>query len=172
MPLPQVHSTAIKSKSKTSAFVTKPKSKPPQPTTTPTSDMNQQLEESLTDFSTNQILAAINDNSSLNCVSSTPKATLTHDAKFTSSETQCTARRVLSLPLKSTNNPANAEASSTSSAHHLPRSKQSWLLRLFESKLFDMSLAITYLFNSKEQGVQVYIGKFTFLSAETASTQY
>ena len=38
--------------------------------------------------------------------------------------------------------------------------KQSWLLRLFESKLFDMSIAITYLFNSKEPGVQTYIGKF------------
>ncbi len=37
--------------------------------------------------------------------------------------------------------------------------KQSWLLRLFESKLFDMSIAITYLFNSKEPGVQTYIGK-------------
>ena len=37
--------------------------------------------------------------------------------------------------------------------------RQSWLLRLFESKLFDMSIAITYLFNSKEPGVQSYIGK-------------
>ena len=37
-------------------------------------------------------------------------------------------------------------------------SKQSWLLRLFQSKLFDMSIAITYLFNSKEPGVQTYIG--------------
>ncbi len=36
---------------------------------------------------------------------------------------------------------------------------QSWLLRLFESKLFDMSIAITYLFNSKEPGVQTYIGE-------------
>lgn len=33
-----------------------------------------------------------------------------------------------------------------------------FLLRLFESKLFDMSMAITYLFNSKEPGVQSYIG--------------
>lgn len=40
-----------------------------------------------------------------------------------------------------------------------PSTKQSWLLRLFESKLFDMSIAITYLFNSKEPGVQTYIGK-------------
>lgn len=30
--------------------------------------------------------------------------------------------------------------------------KQSWLLRLFESKLFDMTIAITYLYNSKESG--------------------
>ena len=37
--------------------------------------------------------------------------------------------------------------------------RQSWLLRLFESKLFDMSIAIQYLFNSKESGVQTYIGK-------------
>lgn len=44
-------------------------------------------------------------------------------------------------------------------SQHTPKSKQSWLLRLFESKLFDMSLAITYLFNSKEQGVQIYIGE-------------
>ncbi len=41
----------------------------------------------------------------------------------------------------------------------LPPKKQSWLLRLFESKLFDMSIGITYLFNSKEPGVQTYIGK-------------
>lgn len=42
--------------------------------------------------------------------------------------------------------------------------KQSWLLRWFESKLFDMSYAVTYLFNSKERGVQSYIGNriFTF----------
>ena len=36
---------------------------------------------------------------------------------------------------------------------------QSWLLRLFESRMFDMSIAICYLFNSKEPGVQTYIGK-------------
>lgn len=35
--------------------------------------------------------------------------------------------------------------------------KQSWLLRWFESKLFDMSYAVIYLFNSKEMGVQTYI---------------
>jgi len=41
----------------------------------------------------------------------------------------------------------------------LTNNRQSWLLRLFESKLFDMSIAIQYLFNSKESGVQTYIGK-------------
>lgn len=40
--------------------------------------------------------------------------------------------------------------------------QQSWLLRLFESKLFDMSIAITYLFNSKEPGVQSYLGNRMF----------
>ncbi|XP_064651750.1 phosphatidylinositol 4-kinase beta-like [Lineus longissimus] len=40
--------------------------------------------------------------------------------------------------------------------------KQSWLLRLFESKLFDMSIAITYLFNSKEPGVLTYLGNKLF----------
>ena len=72
---------------------------------------------------------------------------------------------------------AEAEQGNTSSHHspppkgkpplpngkskHRPGSgKQSWLLRLFESKMFDMSIAISYLFNSKEPGVQTYLGKF------------
>lgn len=40
--------------------------------------------------------------------------------------------------------------------------KQSLLLRWFESKLFDMSYAVMYLFNSKESGVQTYIGNRVF----------
>ncbi|GFO28943.1 phosphatidylinositol 4-kinase beta-like [Plakobranchus ocellatus] len=43
-----------------------------------------------------------------------------------------------------------------------PAPKQSWLLRLFESKMFDMSIAIQYLYNSKEPGVQTYIGNRMF----------
>ncbi|XP_050535313.1 phosphatidylinositol 4-kinase beta isoform X2 [Daktulosphaira vitifoliae] len=39
---------------------------------------------------------------------------------------------------------------------------KSFLHRLIESKLFDMSMAITYLFNSKEPGVQRYIGDKLF----------
>lgn len=46
-----------------------------------------------------------------------------------------------------------------------PSTKQSWLLRLFESKLFNMSIAIQYLFNSKEPGVQAYIGKNLFINS-------
>ncbi|XP_068602929.1 phosphatidylinositol 4-kinase beta-like [Brachionichthys hirsutus] len=47
-------------------------------------------------------------------------------------------------------------------------SKQSWLLRLFESKLFDVSMAISYLYKSKEPGVQAYIGNrlFSFRDGE------
>lgn len=39
---------------------------------------------------------------------------------------------------------------------------KSWLLRLFESKLFDSSMAISYMFNSKEPGVLDYIGDRLF----------
>jgi phosphatidylinositol 4-kinase B len=36
-------------------------------------------------------------------------------------------------------------------------STSSWLLRFFESKHFDMSICISYLFNTKEPGVQTYL---------------
>lgn len=44
------------------------------------------------------------------------------------------------------------------------QSNNSWLLRFFESKHFDMSIAISYLFNTKEPGVQTYLCNrlFTF----------
>ena len=38
------------------------------------------------------------------------------------------------------------------------KTSQSWLLRLFESKMFDASMAVHYLFNSKEPGVLSYLG--------------
>ena len=40
--------------------------------------------------------------------------------------------------------------------------KQSWLLRLFQSTMFDSSMAMTYLFNSKEPGVLEFIGNKLF----------
>ena len=39
------------------------------------------------------------------------------------------------------------------------KTSQSWLLRLFESKMFDASMAVHYLFNSKEPGVLSYLGE-------------
>lgn len=48
-------------------------------------------------------------------------------------------------------------------------SSQSWLMRLFQSKLFDMSIAIHYLFNSKEPGVQNYLGSKLFVSCLSPS---
>lgn len=63
------------------------------------------------------------------------------------------------------NDPEGLAPGSVKSARRRQRhnpSKQSWLLRLFESKLFDVSMAISYLHNSKEPGVQAYIGNRLF----------
>ncbi|CAK6981371.1 phosphatidylinositol 4-kinase beta-like [Scomber scombrus] len=57
---------------------------------------------------------------------------------------------------------ARSEPSPIPSASSSSASKQSWLLRLFESKLFDVSMAISYLYKSKEPGVQAYIGNRLF----------
>lgn len=43
-------------------------------------------------------------------------------------------------------------------------SKNFWLMRLFQSSLFEMSIAIGYLFNSKDQSVQSYLGSRLFVS--------
>nr|XP_002119556.1 phosphatidylinositol 4-kinase beta-like isoform X1 [Ciona intestinalis]XP_018667054.1 phosphatidylinositol 4-kinase beta-like isoform X2 [Ciona intestinalis] len=40
---------------------------------------------------------------------------------------------------------------------------KSWLLRLFESQVFDMSIALQYLFHSKEPGVMAYLGNKLFM---------
>jgi len=42
---------------------------------------------------------------------------------------------------------------------HESSKRMSLLLRLFESKLFDMAIALPYLFNSKEPGVLAYLGQ-------------
>ena len=46
----------------------------------------------------------------------------------------------------------------------LQKNSSCLLLRLFESKLFDMSIAMSYLFKSKESGVQAYLGNKLFVS--------
>ncbi|OUC49258.1 hypothetical protein D917_05560 [Trichinella nativa] len=43
--------------------------------------------------------------------------------------------------------------------------KQSLLLRLFESNLFNMHIAIQYLFKSKEPGVLTYLGRLTLMKS-------
>uniref|UniRef100_A0A8D3AYU8 Phosphatidylinositol 4-kinase beta n=1 Tax=Scophthalmus maximus TaxID=52904 RepID=A0A8D3AYU8_SCOMX len=58
--------------------------------------------------------------------------------------------------------PPQAARLPSSSSRGSSSSKQSWLLRLFESKLFDVSMAISYLYKSKEPGVQAYIGNRLF----------
>lgn len=76
---------------------------------------------------------------------------------------------------KSSASSAPSPASSCAPRRHKPRpidvssnQQSSWLLRLFESKLFDVSMAISYLYSSKEPGVQTYIGNrlFSFPDAE------
>ncbi|KAM3967380.1 phosphatidylinositol 4-kinase beta fwd isoform 2-T2 [Aphomia sociella] len=53
--------------------------------------------------------------------------------------------------------PAKSEVSAADTSKN-----KDFLLRLFESKLFDMSMAISYLFNSKEPGVQTYLANKLF----------
>lgn len=67
--------------------------------------------------------------------------------------------------LSTSRRPSNEDASANSNCNDEQcRPRESWLLRLFESTLFDMSMAITYLYKSKETGVLSYIGNrmFTF----------
>ena len=51
-----------------------------------------------------------------------------------------------------------------SSSVQEPRPQNFWLMRLFESKLFDMSIAIGYFLSSKEADVQAYLGNKLFVS--------
>ncbi|XP_068207877.1 phosphatidylinositol 4-kinase beta [Palaemon carinicauda] len=60
-----------------------------------------------------------------------------------------------------TNTSSSINSSSVISKNKLDE-KQSLLLRLFESKLFDMSMAVSYLYKCKEPGVQQYIGNRLF----------
>ena len=48
----------------------------------------------------------------------------------------------------------------------VPQPQNYWLMRLFQSKLFDMSIAIGYLFNSKDSDVQAYLGNKLFVSVQ------
>lgn len=52
----------------------------------------------------------------------------------------------------------NEKSESKTSIKSEQSSKQTWLLRFFESQVFNMSYAIGYLFTSKDTGVQQYLG--------------
>ena len=54
----------------------------------------------------------------------------------------------------------------------VPQPQNFWLMRLFQSKLFDMSIAIGYLFNSKDSDVQAYLGNKLFVSQVCMYTSY
>lgn len=64
-------------------------------------------------------------------------------------------------PPDSTPEPSSSDSCSTAVPSEAAKNKD-FLLRLFESKLFDMSMAISYLFNSKEPGVQTYLANKLF----------
>lgn len=49
-------------------------------------------------------------------------------------------------------------------SHLTSQPKNFWLMRLFQSSLFNMSIAIGYLFNSKDPTVQSYLGSRLFVS--------
>ncbi|RZF43432.1 hypothetical protein LSTR_LSTR001693 [Laodelphax striatellus] len=91
------------------------------------------------------------DDSGINCGSDHTGSTHQSDESLDSDQ--------LTIPEASESGPLTCSQSETS---------KGFLLRLFESKLFDMSMAITYLFNSKEPGVQSYIGNklFSFSDSE------
>ena len=55
-----------------------------------------------------------------------------------------------------------ARLSSRPESESIPNSNASWILRLFESQFFDASMAIAYLFKSKEPGVLDYLGNKLF----------
>ena len=61
----------------------------------------------------------------------------------------------------SENIPADITSLSTSP---LPQLQSSWLLRLFESNLFTMHIAIQYLYKERDKDVQIYLGKKLFVS--------
>jgi len=71
----------------------------------------------------------------------------------------CNAKKSVCFPVDDTDNSANQSAPDDSKCVEKQDSKRmSLLLRLFESKLFDMAIALPYLFNSKEPGVLAYLG--------------
>ena len=71
-------------------------------------------------------------------------------------ETVKTKNRTEILEMNWNSNNPMPNADTTSLA--VSNSKKSWLLRLFESDVFDASIAMQYLYTAKEPGVLSYLG--------------
>jgi len=74
----------------------------------------------------------------------------------------CSAKKSVCFPVDDTDGSANQVAADDDGTcvTKLESKRMSLLLRLFESKLFDMAIALPYLFNSKEPGVLAYLGQY------------
>lgn len=72
----------------------------------------------------------------------------------------CSAKKSVCFPIDDTDSSGIQSATDDGKPVEKQESKRmSLLLRLFESKLFDMAIALPYLFNSKEPGVLAYLGQ-------------
>lgn len=97
----------------------------------------------------NPIITINDENHSNNSNDHKPTATATNRGESTSDEISSKENDRKAIQIKNVNEIKTA-------------SHSSWLLRLFESKLFNTSLAIVYLYKSKEPGVLQYIGNKLF----------
>jgi len=73
------------------------------------------------------------------------------------SKSLCSTKKSVCFPADDTGSSADA-ADDGSCVLQQESKNMSLLLRLFESRLFDMAIALPYLFNSKEPGVLAYLG--------------
>jgi len=72
----------------------------------------------------------------------------------------CSAKKSVCFPVDETESSADQlDADGENCVTQQESKHMSLLLRLFESKLFDMAIALPYLFNSKEPGVLAYLGQ-------------
>lgn len=75
------------------------------------------------------------------------------------SKSLCSAKKSVCFPVDNTESSSDQPDADDEKCVTQQESKHmSLLLRLFESKLFDMAIALPYLFNSKEPGVLAYLG--------------
>ena len=108
----------------------------------------------------------LRDDAQEDCFPCLPSLTDGHEKRTVSKKCQDNKLEEPPPPSSSTSNAvtvitpsADAELSQRTS-----QPKNFWLMRLFQSSLFNMSIAIGYLFNSKDPTVQSYLGSRLFVS--------